>query len=65
MAQCRVGVPARVIRDATEEDKETWSYYKQKYAELCGRYKAGLKSTLCSGPRLNAVALVLKKHFKL
>ncbi|MDA4112299.1 MAG: gamma carbonic anhydrase family protein, partial [Thaumarchaeota archaeon] len=33
-----VGTPARVIRDVSEEDKKTWSFYKQKYAELCQRY---------------------------
>jgi phenylacetic acid degradation protein len=38
-----VGAPARPVRDVTEEDKRNWSFYKQKYAELCGRYKRGLK----------------------
>jgi phenylacetic acid degradation protein len=37
-----VGMPAKPIRDVTEEDKKTWSFYKQKYAELCQRYKVGL-----------------------
>ncbi len=38
-----VGMPAREIRDVSEEDKKIWSFYKQKYAELCSRYKKGLK----------------------
>ncbi len=38
-----VGVPARVIRDVEEEDKRTWGFYKEKYAELTVRYKIGLK----------------------
>ena len=38
-----VGAPARVVRDTSEEDKKLWSIYKQRYAELCSRYKTGLK----------------------
>ncbi len=38
-----VGTPAKALRDVTEEDKKVWSFYKQKYAELCQRYKNGLK----------------------
>ncbi|HKW05930.1 MAG TPA: gamma carbonic anhydrase family protein [Nitrososphaerales archaeon] len=38
-----VGVPARVLRDVTNQDKLTWGFYKQVYAELAGRYKKGLK----------------------
>ena len=38
-----VGMPAREIRDVSEEDKKVWSFYKQLYAELCSRYKNGLK----------------------
>ena len=38
-----VGMPAREIRDVSEEDKKIWTFYKQKYAELCLRYKNGLK----------------------
>jgi phenylacetic acid degradation protein len=38
-----VGAPAKPIRDVSEEDKKVWSFYKQKYAELCERYKAGMK----------------------
>ena len=38
-----VGMPAKPVRDVSEEDKKVWSFYKQKYAELCHRYKNGLK----------------------
>ena len=38
-----VGVPAKQFRDVTDEDKKVWGFYKQKYAELCGRYKTGLR----------------------
>jgi phenylacetic acid degradation protein len=38
-----VGMPAKPIRDVSEEDRRAWSFYKQKYAELCGRYKTGLR----------------------
>jgi phenylacetic acid degradation protein len=38
-----VGSPARVIREVSEEEKKQWSFYKEKYAELCSRYKKGLK----------------------
>ncbi len=38
-----VGVPARIIRDVTPEDKKTWGFYKDKYSELTSRYKTGLK----------------------
>ncbi len=38
-----VGMPAKFFRDVSEEDKMVWSFYKQKYAELCHRYKVGLK----------------------
>jgi phenylacetic acid degradation protein len=37
-----VGIPARVIRDVSDEDKALWSSYKQKYAELCRRYRKSL-----------------------
>jgi phenylacetic acid degradation protein len=37
-----VGVPARVLRDVKEEEKILWGRYKEKYAELCQRYKDGL-----------------------
>lgn len=38
-----VGMPAKPVRDVTEEDKKVWSFYKQKYAELCERYRNGLE----------------------
>lgn len=38
-----VGVPAKVIRDVTDEEKKMWTSYKQMYAELCERYEKGLK----------------------
>ena len=39
-----VGVPAKVIGDVTEQHKQEWQYYKDKYAELASvRYPAGLK----------------------
>ncbi|HXQ91371.1 MAG TPA: gamma carbonic anhydrase family protein [Nitrososphaerales archaeon] len=38
-----VGIPAREARGVSEEDKKIWSFYKQKYVELCSRYKSGLK----------------------
>jgi gamma-carbonic anhydrase len=37
-----VGIPAKLARDVTDEDKKLWFFYKQKYTELCGRYKTGL-----------------------
>ena len=38
-----VGVPARVIRDVTAEDKRIWGFYKEKYVELAARYRSGLR----------------------
>jgi carbonic anhydrase/acetyltransferase-like protein (isoleucine patch superfamily) len=38
-----VGMPAREIRNVSNEDKKIWSFYKHKYVELCSRYKRGLK----------------------
>jgi len=38
-----VGIPARPVRDVTDEDRKVWSFYKQKYAELSARYRNGLK----------------------
>ena len=38
-----VGIPAKVLRDVKDEEKKTWLYYKEKYSELCARYKAGLE----------------------
>jgi len=38
-----VGVPARVIREVTDSDKQVWSKYKEAYADLALRYPKGLK----------------------
>lgn len=38
-----VGVPAKVIRDVEEADKQVWSKYKEAYADLALRYPKGLK----------------------
>ena len=38
-----VGVPAKVIRDVSENDKKVWSVYKDAYAELALRYPKGLR----------------------
>jgi len=38
-----VGVPAKVIRDVEDSDKELWSKYKEAYADLALRYPKGLK----------------------
>ena len=38
-----VGTPAKTIRDVVEDEKKEWSFYKEKYAELAGRYKKGLR----------------------
>ena len=38
-----VGVPANVIRDVTDADKEMWARYKEVYADLALRYPEGLK----------------------
>ncbi len=39
-----VGVPAKVIGDVTEKQREEWGYYKEKYAELAReRYPKGLR----------------------
>jgi phenylacetic acid degradation protein len=38
-----VGAPAKVVRDVTENDRTVWNVYKQAYAELCERYRKGLK----------------------
>ena len=39
-----LGVPARVLRDVTDQEKKIWSSYKDKYAELAARYKTGLRA---------------------
>ena len=39
-----VGIPAKVIGDVNEKQKQEWQYYKAKYAELArDRYPTGLK----------------------
>ena len=38
-----VGVPAKVIRDVAEADKQVWSKYKEAYADLALRYLKGFK----------------------
>lgn len=39
-----VGVPAKIIGEVSEAQKEEWRYYKAKYAELAReRYPKGLK----------------------
>ena len=38
-----VGVPAKVIRDVVDADKQLWSKYKEAYADLALRYPKGLK----------------------
>jgi carbonic anhydrase/acetyltransferase-like protein (isoleucine patch superfamily) len=38
-----VGVPAKVIRDVSDADKEVWEKYKEVYADLALRYPKGLK----------------------
>jgi phenylacetic acid degradation protein len=38
-----VGIPAKVIRDVVDSDKELWSKYKEAYADLALRYPKGLR----------------------
>ena len=38
-----VGIPAKVIRDVSDTDKEVWEQYKEVYAGLALRYPKGLK----------------------
>ncbi len=38
-----VGVPARVIRDVLDSDKQLWTKYKEAYADLALRYPKGLR----------------------
>lgn len=39
-----VGIPAKIIGQVTDKQKEEWLYYKAKYAELANRrYPQGLK----------------------
>jgi phenylacetic acid degradation protein len=38
-----VGIPAKVIRDVVDTDKQLWSKYKDVYADLALRYPKGLR----------------------
>ena len=38
-----VGVPAKILRDVSDADKEVWGRYKEVYADLALRYPKGLK----------------------
>jgi carbonic anhydrase/acetyltransferase-like protein (isoleucine patch superfamily) len=38
-----VGVPAKIIRDVTEDDKKVWAVYKDAYADLALKYPKGLR----------------------
>ena len=38
-----VGIPARIIRDVSDADKQLWSKYKEAYADLALRYPKGLR----------------------
>lgn len=38
-----VGIPAKVIRDVSDADKDVWSKYKDVYADLALRYPKGLR----------------------
>jgi carbonic anhydrase/acetyltransferase-like protein (isoleucine patch superfamily) len=38
-----VGVPAKIVRDVSDSDKQLWSKYKDIYADLALRYPKGLK----------------------
>ena len=38
-----VGVPAKIIRDVSDSDKQIWSKYKDVYADLALRYPKGLR----------------------
>ena len=38
-----VGIPAKVIRDVSDSDKQLWTKYKDVYADLALRYPKGLK----------------------
>ncbi len=38
-----VGLPAKVVRDVSESDKQLWTKYKEAYADLALRYPKGLK----------------------
>jgi len=38
-----VGVPAKIVRDTSDSDKQVWSKYKHVYADLAFRYPRGLR----------------------
>jgi carbonic anhydrase/acetyltransferase-like protein (isoleucine patch superfamily) len=38
-----VGVPAKIVRDVSDTDKQVWSKYKDIYADLALRYPKGLR----------------------
>jgi len=38
-----LGVPAKIVRDVSNSDKQVWSKYKDAYADLALRYPKGLK----------------------
>jgi phenylacetic acid degradation protein len=38
-----VGVPAKIVRDVSDTDKQVWSKYKDVYADLALRYPKGLR----------------------
>jgi phenylacetic acid degradation protein len=38
-----VGIPAKVVREVSDSDKQLWSKYKEIYADLALRYPKGLK----------------------
>ncbi len=40
------GVPAKVIKDVSEDYKALWADYKYNYTSFCKRYKDGLKEKL-------------------
>ncbi len=40
------GVPAKIIKDVTDEYKKLWEDYKYNYTSFCKRYKDGLKEKL-------------------
>ena len=38
-----VGVPAKIVRDVSDSDRQLWSKYKDVYADLALRYPKGLR----------------------
>ena len=42
--QIAVGVPAKIIGQVTDQHKQEWQYYKDKYADLArNRFPKGLR----------------------